>query len=462
VIWLFPLGLAGALLALGPLAVHLLTRRRAKRIAFPSLRFVRTSRAAAVRLRAPTDPLLLAVRMAIVLLAALAGAQPLVTWWRAAEWQARVARAIVIDTSPGMALAGSDGAVLQVKADAIAAREAETAWRHTEIRAADLRQAVIAASHWLDAAPPAVRELVVISDFQAGVIDEAALAQVSRDAGVRLVPAGTLPSTRALPPGDARGWRDGRWTVATTLAEATTTAAWTRAGPAGAPADVRIVTRDAERDAAARMLTAVASLGSWTTPEPRPVDVVFPGGVSPEASASAATPWIARAIVRLREDPVLAAAATQTAAVAAGQKPGAAERNAAERALDEKDGVPIARDAQGRLAVSASEGADHRLIVRVAAEPGSLLGAAAVRASLQARAGGAESSDAEPAAIPADTLARWNRPPGAVPAGAWRQVERTDARWFWAGALVLLAIETALRRRADRSAAKEEIRADAA
>jgi hypothetical protein len=250
--------------------------------------------------------------------------------------------------------------------------------------------------------------------------------------------------------------------VAATLAEATTAAVWTRTGPAGAPADVRIVTTDGEREAAARTLSAMASLGSWTTPEPRPVDVVFPGGVSPEASATVATPWIARAIAHLREDPVLAAAASRAGAVAAGQKPEAAERGAGAQALDENDGAPIARDAQGRLAVSASEGADHRLIVRVAAEPGSLLGAAAVRASLQARAGGAGSSDAEPAAIAADTLARWNRPPGAVPAGAWRQVERTDARWFWAGALAFLAMETALRRRADRSAAGEEIRADAA
>jgi hypothetical protein len=184
----------------------------------------------------------------------------------------------------------------------------------------------------------------------------------------------------------------------------------------------------------------------WATPEPRPVAVVFPGGTAPDASAAVATPWIARAIARLREDAVLAAAAADASA----------------QALDGNSGAPIARDAQGRLAVAASEGAGHQLILRVGAGPDSLLAAAAMRASLQARADGAEASDAEPATIPADTLARWNRPPGDVPTGAWRQVERTDARWFWAGALVLLAIETALRRRADRTGAGEEIRADAA
>ncbi|MCA1652019.1 MAG: BatA domain-containing protein [Acidobacteria bacterium] len=70
--WLYPAAWMRLAALAGPIVVHLLRRQRAARLAFPSLRFVPASRTAAIRLRLPTEPLLLAVRVAIVALRLLA------------------------------------------------------------------------------------------------------------------------------------------------------------------------------------------------------------------------------------------------------------------------------------------------------------------------------------------------------------------------------------------------------
>ena len=101
--WLNPAALAGLALLAGPVLVHLLLRHRADRVPFPSLRFVRPSRTAAVRVRLPSDLALLLLRMAIVALAVAALARPLVVAGpRLAAWNARIARAIVVDVSDSM------------------------------------------------------------------------------------------------------------------------------------------------------------------------------------------------------------------------------------------------------------------------------------------------------------------------------------------------------------------------
>ena len=98
--FLVPWAAAGALLLAGPLLVHMLLRRHARHVLFPAAKFLAETRAAAVRLRHPSDITLLLVRLAIVAAAIAAAAHPLVmTPWRLAEWDARVIRAIVLDTS---------------------------------------------------------------------------------------------------------------------------------------------------------------------------------------------------------------------------------------------------------------------------------------------------------------------------------------------------------------------------
>ena len=178
-----PIALAAFAAIAAPIVVHLLLRRRATRLPFPSLRFIPPSNAAAVRLRSIADWPLLLVRIAIVGVAAFALARPLfVTPSRRAGWEGRVARAVVVDVSPSAA-AGDGPARARRAADS----ETQAAFRSQVVDAADLSSGILEGVQWLAGAPPARRELVVISDFQRGSLDEAALARIPPSYGVRFV-----------------------------------------------------------------------------------------------------------------------------------------------------------------------------------------------------------------------------------------------------------------------------------
>lgn len=174
-ILLNPAGLAALLAVAAPIVVHLLLRRRARRVLFPSLRFVRPSDAAAVRLRAIADWPLLVVRCAIVAAAAFALARPLlVTAARRDAWNARIARAIVVDVTP---TAGDLSAAVS--------DERRDAFRSMVIQSQAVDEGIAEAVGWLSTAPPAKREVVVLSDFQLGTIDRLTLDRVPVSIGVR-------------------------------------------------------------------------------------------------------------------------------------------------------------------------------------------------------------------------------------------------------------------------------------
>ena len=175
-ILLNPAGLAALLGLAAPILVHLLLRRRARRVLFPSVRFVQPSHAAAVRLRAITDWRLLCVRCAVVATAAMALARPLlVTPGRRDGWNARTVRAVVVDATPS---AGRPSAAVD--------EERRTAFRSTVIESRVIEDGIVEALNWLSAAPPARREVVVISDFQRGTVDRVTVDRVPASVGVRL------------------------------------------------------------------------------------------------------------------------------------------------------------------------------------------------------------------------------------------------------------------------------------
>jgi hypothetical protein len=207
VLLLNPIALAALAAIAAPIVVHLLLRRRATRLPFPSIRFIRPSNAAAVRLRSIADWPLLLVRIAIVGVAAFALARPLfVTPARRAGWDGRVARAIVVDVSTSAA-AGDGSARARRAADS----ETQTAFRSRVIDVVDLPAGILEGVRWLAGAPPARRELVVISEFQRGSLDEAALARIPESYGVRFVQIAPAGGTIAVAPSlavEVRG-RDG-------------------------------------------------------------------------------------------------------------------------------------------------------------------------------------------------------------------------------------------------------------
>ncbi len=156
-----------------PIIVHLLRTHHAKRIAFPTLRFVQPSRTAAVRMRMPSDVLLMLIRMAIVAAAAAGLAGPiLLTNSRLSTWDARIARAVVIDRSESMRARNSTGAAPETAAAEAAEAEVRTATYASKFTATDVEDGVVRASRWLAAQPPSRREIVVISDLQRGALDE--------------------------------------------------------------------------------------------------------------------------------------------------------------------------------------------------------------------------------------------------------------------------------------------------
>ena len=191
--WLYPAAWIGLATLAGPIVVHLLRRQRAARLPFPSLRFVPASRTASVRLRLPAEPLLLAVRVAVLALAVVALTQPFVsTEARIAAWQNRVARAVIVDSSASMSAAAD------------ASREAAEAARQGAYWSADvadpnLGAALRAAVARFGDAPPARREIVVISDFQRQALYERDVAEVPPFIGVRFVTVGELPGERQVP-----------------------------------------------------------------------------------------------------------------------------------------------------------------------------------------------------------------------------------------------------------------------
>src|SRR3954468_18343885 len=97
--WTVPAAFTGLVLLALPVLVHMLVRRHARRIVFPTTKFLQATRAAAVRIRRPSDVGLLALRLGIVLAAVLAAAQPvLLASWRTAAWDRRGPRAVRLHT----------------------------------------------------------------------------------------------------------------------------------------------------------------------------------------------------------------------------------------------------------------------------------------------------------------------------------------------------------------------------
>ncbi len=421
--WLDAPALWGLAAALGALLVHLLFRQRATRVPFPSLRFVHPSFTSAVRVRRPTDPGLLALRGAILIVAALALAQPLlVTASRSRSWDGRIARAIVVDASDSMRGA-RDAAAEAARA------QVPGAMASRQFDADQLGRGVREAVAWLATAPPARREIVVISDFQQGALSSTDIGAVPEAIGVRFLPVGALPAAR-----DATGaglLDEEQVAIQRVRLEGDTTAVDVRrtGGPAAGLEIVGPPGSDAELGALRRTVSAAG------TPAPlaaEPIVLVLQGGGLPASVQAVSRAWMRRSLQVMRADDDL--------------------RAIGEPAAPDPDGPwsGIVQDRNGRTLVRVAAAGD-RFVVDVAADPADLLAAAALRAALLAAPAPGVLREQEVLAIPAATLTAWTRE--AQPAGrspeSWRRAA-PDSRWGWGLALVLLATEAMVRRRDTR------------
>jgi hypothetical protein len=433
-----------------PILIHLLRRHRADRIPFPSLRFVRPSDTAAVRLRVPSDVLLLAVRIGVLALAVAALARPiLITDARLAAWDAMTARAVVVDVSESMQVSGADAAHA-------AEAELSSAAYGRQFESQRLEDGLARAVAWLGSVPPARREVVLISDFQRGALEEALVRAVPEAVGLRFVQVGQRVTTHRIDGSPLLG-AEGIATRMQSIDLTTESTAVTASSSTLPISGLRVIddppSHQSRRRAIETLLRAVAAAGTPAASEEEPLAIRFvdTGEWEPPIPiAPVRAGWMLRTLLRAREDVDMAAVARQTDAQPSGSMPVGAR--------DERRAI-VARDRNGRpLAWAASAGPE--LLLEIAAAPDSLFAAAAVRAVLTARRALPDYAEREIARIDSSKLGAWSRPPAPVSFdvdsnGLWRNADSADARWCWLAAIILLGLEQRLRAKRARQAGPE-------
>lgn len=432
--WLNPAALAGLAAVAGPLIVHLLTRRPAVRVPFPSVRFIAGSNVTAARPKRLADGLLWLLRAAMVAGAAAALAQPLVlSEARRAAWDARLSRAVVVDASASMSAAAE-------RAQEAAAAERPGAAHAWTVESPHLGHGIAQAVDRLRAAPPSRREVVIVSDLQGGSVTAADIDAVPRSFGIRFVDAGKLPPSRTL-----HGLTLGAGHVeprAETIEIGGQGTALrltpVRTGLHG----LRILGGGRDVDA---MLRAVARAGAPAPSPDEPMALTF----TAVPITSALAPWMTRTVLRMTRDERLAAAGR------------------GHRVLQRGPPAPnsawavITRGVDGQPLVLA--GASGReLVILVRSSPADFIAAAALQSAMLARRLVDAWQEEEVQRIPASTLAVWSRPPQPFVPGADSLTARdeSDLRVAWLLVLGLLVVETTARRSPGRRTG--EAHADAA
>ena len=401
--FLAPWALAGAVLLAGPLVVHMLLRRNARRVIFPAAHFLVATRAAAVRFRRPSDVGLLLLRLAIVAAAVAAAAHPiLVTPRRTAQWNARTVRAVIVDTGRGMADADEAQRLAQ---------EEMRAFRAQRFATDDLRDGLARAAAWLAAAPPARREVVVIADFQAGELDAEDFAVLPAGTGVRTLRGGAPPTARAIALTPVSGFRGATWQPSLRVEPDGPVVTWTSTAAAAPLAWLTTAQADDRMEAARRAVMAAAASGVAAGDDSRAVHIRFAGAPPERAQRQAPrTRWVVDAALALRQSALL-------------------------------------RDADARVEAAEQGG---RLLVETPAAADSAAAPAVVRAVLLAvRPATIADRQAEVVTVPDAQLAAWRRdaaPIAATPGRRPGEDSESDAPWLWLTALALLGVETWVRR----------------
>jgi hypothetical protein len=417
-----------------PILIHLLTRRTARTLPFPTLRFLPASRLTPQhRLRMSDVPLLL-IRCAILVAAVFALAQP-VLHNRDRTADAALARVVLVDTSASMLRDVRAIDAARAEAQRLSAETATALIIESAAPAAQLQ----GAAAWL-ATQQGRGEVAIVSDFQDGEITAADLEVLPAHIGIELVrvvgDTVHAPITAATRHGTydvvaSIGFRDGRSIVE-----------WSprAAEPARMPLIVAGPEGQSRLDAAQR---AAWLLGAPAVDSLLPLAVLFPGYPGLDSLLAGAQPleqsWMAETVRRLRADRLLA---------------NAAARDSSSALIDHARFLTIARNERGETLVSAAalEG-QQGLLLFCTADPGSLTAAALIAAAMRAASPVAPLSEFEPETLPADVLAQWERAPSTAPS-AGGPADDPVGGWFWLAALLLLGAETLLRRNRNHAQAQ--------
>jgi hypothetical protein len=430
ILWQNPAALFALGVIAAPILIHFLVQRRAEVFDFPTLRFLRPTRLAALRRHGLDDAALLAVRAAILAAAVAALAGPLiVTPLRREAWDRRVVRAVVAD------LEAERGQPAQTE-------PAADQHQSREFRTGSLRDGIRSAVAWLESAPPGRRELLVRSRFPIGSIDAADIAAVPAGIGIRLVRAGTLPAAQTV---DAGRVVEGHAVLSrrVTLDGARTAVQETPAAER-AVWPVEVVNAPAEQRAVDAAVGAVLAERVWAPANDRRARVVIAEKEQQAASgaqlgsdpATVRTPWMADGVARLVRDGDLQSAAARV------------EGGLTEAAFSSAPWLTIASARNGRPLAAAAESSGRLLLVS-AAPAADLFTPLLLRSLANALAAPPDLRGAEVIPIPDRWLGEWSRPAGPVAEPRAESLRREDAdddrRWLWLAALALLAVEAWIR-----------------
>lgn len=410
-----------------PIVVHLLTRQRVDRTPFPTLRFLPALPLTTVKRYRLTDLALLAVRCAVLIAATWALAQPYVVT-AARRHASTLSRAIAIDTSASMSRqTPGGGPALGAARQRIAALEphADTT---TIVEGAKLPEAIAGAAAWLDRAAGR-RELVIASDFQRGTLGPNDLAGLASDITVRALKIDVVGSaeTLAAPAVSVGG---ATLVPGLNLLPDRTDVQWTTtpvADPARpATASIQVFASADERPYADAALQSARDAAIPMSPALAPsVAIVLPGAPERAALRSAAHDlderWMFDLVARIRRDPLLS----------------------------------HVNQAHVSAAPAAATLANTPTLLLFLEPDDRVVHAAVIAAAARHLAAAADVDELETSLITADDLARWTDPGSRRdgPDSAQRGIppDASDGRWFWGLALVLLGVETVMRRRSGPS-----------
>ena len=435
--WRNPLAWIGIAAVAIPILVHLIGRRKPRPLPFPTLRFVTIAPTMPSRRHRLTDLPLLAVRIALIVAAVAALAQP---WWPrpATGTSGVIARALVVDSSTSMTrLVGPARTALE-EGRALATAAAAGASVSRLIEAGALQTAVPAALGWL-ATQPGTHELAVFSDFQRGAFDDADVAAVPAHVGLTLTRIPIQPARIGSAAGrDAAGKQVlGR----VTLTADATEVSWQALAEPDARLPFSIFSAPAD---AARLDAAVAAAKANAPPSAaaadRNIEIVFPGapnevGLWQSAHAIDAR-WMFDVVAAVQSDATL----SRLAGVESASKGPPTSPGGVTMLFEDGNGNP-------RLVAGAANRAGTATLTFLSmTAPGDLFSAALIRAVARASDATVPMGEQEPETIAADQLMRWSRSASPAPIGNGGAQE-SDGRWFWVLALVLLGVEALMRRR---------------
>ena len=424
--WLNPIALVGLLAVLVPIFVHLFGRRVAKRQRFPSLRLLQLASTTPVTRSQPSDLLLLLVRCAIIVAAALALAQPR---WSSPDRQQRLQtplRVVIVDTSRSMERLTSDGRSAAAYARELGEALLDSAREGMLVETARPGANISAAASWLDQRS-GKRELVVISDFQQGAVSDGDFASVPHDVGIIL---SKVISASVSPTANDSG-------IVVMLDGQATDARWHSGNAETIGTPLKIL---AGSDSDVRALTNVVRQLVPRATSTHAIAIVFPD--YPESTQLAARshsinqPWQGDFLVALRDEELVrhgpSPSTPPSSCVSAGTTP-----------VYSANGHLLA------VVAAAESGSEFELVVFSCAEANTSAGAALLTAMTRAATAAGGWRESETVVVPDDQLRRWERPATMVEPRR-RDETSPDGRWLWLLALLLLGLEEWLRRRTPR------------